>query len=107
MDRKKTLIKELHQFAKNLASEYPIKTMILFGSQVTGRMHKDSDVDLIIVSEKFEGVAKLDRAPDIYWKWNLDYPVDILCYTPKEFERKKKLIGIVKIAVDEGIPIIS
>ena len=79
--------------------------MILFGSQATGKTHKNSDVDLIIVSKNFEGIERLNRAPDLYLRWDLDYPVDILCYTPKEFNRKKKFIGIVQQAVKEGIEI--
>jgi hypothetical protein len=31
--------------------------------------------------------------------------MDILCYTPEEFEKKKKQIGIVRTAVEEGIEI--
>ena len=41
----------------------------------------------------------------MYDYWNLDYPVDFLCYTPEEFEKKKKEISIVKEAVKEGIDI--
>jgi hypothetical protein len=37
----------------------------------------------------------------------LDLPAsfDILCYTPEEFERKKREIGIVREAVKEGVTI--
>jgi len=40
----------------------------------------------------------------MYEFWN-HYPLDIepLCYTPEEFEKKKKQIGIVSRAVKEGI----
>ena len=105
MDRKKSLIGELQQFARIISKEYPLRKMILFGSQATGKTHQDSDVDIMIVSKKFEGVRRLDRAPDLYMKWNLDYPVDILCYTPEEFNRKKNFFGIVQQAVKEGIEI--
>lgn len=42
---------------------------------------------------------------DIIYEW--DGPVDLepLCYTPEEFEKKKKQIGIVSEAVKEGIEI--
>lgn len=105
MDPKQSLIRELQQFAKSISREYPISKMILFGSQVTGKTRPDSDVDIMIVSKKFKGVRRLSRAPDLYLKWNLNYPVDILCYTPEEFNRKKKFIGIVQQAVKEGIEI--
>src|SRR3989338_4758317 len=105
MDRKKSLIQELGQFARMISKDYPIHKLILFGSQATGKTHKDSDVDIMIVSKKFEGVRRLDRAPDLYMRWTLNYPVDILCYTPGEFSRKKKFWGVVQQAVKEGIEI--
>ena len=39
-----------------------------------------------------------------FWK---HYPIEIepTCYTPEEFEKKRKQIGIVKTAVEEGIEI--
>jgi uncharacterized protein len=105
MGKKETLIKNLSRFAENISHEYPLKKMILFGSQATGKPHTDSDVDLILVSDKFRRKRRLARSPPLHLKWDLDYPVDFICYTPEEFERKKKLIGIVKQAVEEGIEI--
>jgi len=39
----------------------------------------------------------------MYDYWNLDLPVDFLCYTPKEFNKLKKQISIVKEAIENGI----
>jgi hypothetical protein len=105
MDRKKHLIKQLKEFAEEISSDYPLKKMILFGSQATGKAGKHSDVDLLIVSETFRRKRKLRRSPPLYLKWNLDYPVDFLCLTPEEFNRRKKCIGLVREAVKEGIEI--
>lgn len=106
MDRKRTLIKELLVFSRQISKDYPLRRMILFGSQAKGTASKHSDVDLVLVSDKFRGVKRLDRSPQIYLRWNLDYPVDFLCYTPEEFERKKKVVGIVQEAIKEGIKLI-
>jgi hypothetical protein len=35
--------------------------------------------------------------------WQGEYPIEILCYTPSEFGRKKNQIGMVKDAVEYGI----
>lgn len=102
MDRKKSkLIKEL----KGFKIGNNIEDMYLFGSQVTGKKHKWSDVDLIIVSKRFRGKGILDRAPPLYMNWGLKYPVDILCYTPEEFNKLKKQVSIVSEAVKNGIRI--
>jgi len=103
MDRKE-LMKKLKKFKKVLSGKYKIKKMILFGSRVGDEFREDSDVDLIIVG-KFEGKGNLERAPPLYLEWQLDLPVDFLCYTIREFNRLKNRVTIVREAVREGIEI--
>jgi uncharacterized protein len=105
MVKKGDLTKQLEGFRKDISKEYPIKKMILFGSRASGKITRHSDIDLILVSPKFRGRKRLDRSPPLYLKWDLHYPVDLICLTPEEFSRKKKQIGIIKQAVEEGIEI--
>ncbi len=70
-----------------------------------GNSHKDSDIDLIIVSPSFEKLNFIQRAAKMYDYWDLEYPVDFLCFTESEFEKKKKQVSIVNEAVREGIAI--
>src|SRR3989344_1465944 len=98
MGRKSNLIKSLEKFAKDISNDYLLDKMYVFGSRARGKPNKDSYVDLLIVSKSFLGKRKLKRSPSLYLKWNLDYPVDFICLTPKEFEKKRKRIGIVKEA---------
>ena len=79
--------------------------MYLFGSMASGKTHRWSDVDLIVVSKRFSGKGIIDRSPNLYLKWTLDYPVDFLCYTPAEFNKLKKQITIVREAIMGGIEI--
>ncbi len=108
MDRKK-LIKKIKVFKDKIKDKYALSKVILFGSRVNKNPHKDSDVDLIIVSKDFEGKKSFRRSPDLYLEWhlksNIDLPVDFLCYTPSEFNKLKKQISIVKQAIEEGIEI--
>ncbi|MBI2666269.1 nucleotidyltransferase domain-containing protein [Candidatus Woesearchaeota archaeon] len=106
MDKKKCSPKKLRHFFVEISPEYPFKKAFLFGSRAWGKPRYDSDVDLLLVSEKFRKKERLDRSPPLYLKWNLEYPVDFLCLTPEEFEHKKKLIGIVQTAAKEGIRIV-
>jgi len=105
MDKKKSLIKNLKKFKEKISKKYNPEKIIFFGSRAYGKPHKDSDIDLIIVSKKFNGVSILKRSPELYLEWQLDFPVDFLCYTPKEFNKLKKRITIVKEAVENGIEI--
>jgi len=101
MDRK-SLVKKLKDFRKRLEEIMDIKEVILFGSRAIGKQKKDSDVDLIIVGH-FEGKGNLERAPKLYNLWEIDLPVDFICYTPEEYELLKKRISIVREALETGI----
>lgn len=102
---KKKDIMELKKFKKRLAKEIPINKIYLFGSRANGRPKRWSDFDLIIVSPKFKNKKFRYRAIGFYKHWNIDYPVDFLCYTPEEFNKLKKQITIVRQAVETGIDI--
>lgn len=106
MDKKTILAKSLQKFGREISPEYPLQAMYLFGSRATGKARKDSDVDLLLVSPVFRGKRRLRRAPILYLKWDLDYPVDFICLTPEEFRKKKNEIGVVQEAVKYGVKII-
>ena len=107
MDKKKYLniLNELKKFRINLSKEIPIEKIILFGSYASGSVSKNSDIDLIIVSKYFRKKRFRYRALGFYKYWNLDYPVDFLCYTPEEFNKLSKRITIVREATKNGIKI--
>jgi predicted nucleotidyltransferase len=102
----KKLIESLKEFALDISEDYPLKRMYLFGSRARKRAKRDSDVDLLLVSSTFKGKRKIKRAPPLYMKWNLSYPVDFVCVSPDEFKKKKTQIGVVQNAVEEGIRIL-
>ena len=105
MGEKEYLIKGLKEFARKLSEDFDIGKIILFGSRAGEKFREDSDVDLIIVSEDFENMNFFERVKKMYDYWEMDYPVDFLCYTPKEFNKLKKQITIVKEALEEGIEV--
>ena len=61
------------------------------------------DIDLIIVSKKFNKVRPLERGLNLYDYWKIDSPVDFLCYTPEEFKKAINRIGLVAEAMKNGI----
>lgn len=100
---KRALIKEINKFINRVSKDFRVDVVIFFGSRARGMARKDSDIDLIIVSNDFEDMDTLERAYMMYKYWGLDIPVDFLCYTNKEFERLKNRITIVKEALKDGI----
>ncbi|MDP3990160.1 MAG: nucleotidyltransferase domain-containing protein [archaeon] len=99
----KTHLAKLKTFKKELSKDIVVNEMILFGSRAWGKPNRYSDFDIIVVSSSFRKKKSLKRSLGFYKRWNLDYPVDFLCYTPEEFNKLKKEITIVQKAVREGI----
>ncbi len=104
MDKKQT-IKELKKFKEKLSEEIPIDKMLFFGSRAKGTAKSTSDIDLIIVSKKFKRKKFRNRSLGFYRYWNIELPVDFLCYTPSEFRQRAREVSIVKEAAKEGIEI--
>ncbi|HLC75468.1 MAG TPA: nucleotidyltransferase domain-containing protein [Candidatus Nanoarchaeia archaeon] len=102
---KKEIIEQLRKFKKRISKKTKVEQMIFFGSRAIGKPTKDSDIDLIIVSPAFRKQVSFKRGINLYKKWDLDYPVDFLCYTPEEFQKVSKIATIVRNARKEGIVI--
>ena len=99
---------EVERIANVLRKHLPDAKIVLFGSRARGDELRDSDIDLIVVSQAFEGMSFTDRASyilRILWNQNAlpRVDIDILCYTPREFKKKKNEISIVKEALRYGV----
>lgn len=111
MDSRKIGLKKIKRiikvYLKNLSQNIKVKGVFLFGSYATGKVHKDSDIDLIVVSHDFkklpfmkrlillshtQGAAKITRS----------VPMDIFGYTPEEFEEIDKESVVMREAKREG-----
>jgi len=105
MGGRKSIKEKLRDFKSRVGKEISFKKFILFGSRAEGKTGRDRDVDLLIVSSVFDKLDFFQRGAKMYDYWDLDYPVDFLCYTPDEFNRLKKRATIVREAVENGIEI--
>lgn len=93
---------EINKFIDKLKREFDPEKIILFGSRAEGTHWKRSDYDFIIVSSKFKGMHWLKRISKILKMWEIIADIDVLPYTPKEFEDKKKNSSIVRHALKHG-----
>ncbi|MCA9487980.1 MAG: nucleotidyltransferase domain-containing protein [Nanoarchaeota archaeon] len=103
MDKKSIRIAK--EFGKRLKNKFNVGGLILFGSRAREDFFSSSDFDFILISEDFEKIPFIFRASKIFDYWNQKEDLEILCYTPKEFEKIKNKIGIVNTATKEGIKI--
>nr|HID13828.1 nucleotidyltransferase domain-containing protein [Anaerolineae bacterium] len=96
----------MRRLLEAVGKEYRLEKAILFGSRARGDHLKHSDVDLLLVSDDFTGIPFPDRPSKLYRYWEGGLPLEMLCYTVSEFGKKKKMIGLVQDAVQEGISLI-
>lgn len=82
-----------------------VERIVFFGSRAKGNFHNDSDFDLIVVSKKFENLRQGNRVLLGYRLWKNDFALELLCYTPEEFEERKNGLNIVNEALKTGIEI--
>jgi hypothetical protein len=94
---------EIKEFLGKVHDKFHPEAVLLFGSRARGDFLKESDYDFIVVSKKFRDIHFLRRIELLLELWDYDWDVDILPYTPEEFETKRKEIGIVSEAVKQGI----
>ena len=94
--------KDLKVFLSKVKKKYPLEKALLFGSRARGDYFLDSDVDVVLVSEAFQGRIT-ERMGEMMFLWTAPVDLEPLCYTSEEFKKKKKQIGIVQQAVKEGV----
>ena len=101
----------LNKYLSKITSLYAPDEMWLWGSRAYGSPGEYSDIDLIVVSNKFSDIKFTKRMYKFIESIGLltdrsTEVVDVLCYTPDEFARKKDQISIVSEALKTGIRII-
>jgi len=74
-----------------------ISQIILFGSQTKGTATGESDIDVVILSEDFEGKdiferARLTKDAEIKTLKKFMIPLEIITMTPKEWKKGNSLI---------------
>ena len=97
----KKVISELKRMKKKLK----IGSIFLFGSRARGEELLTSDVDVIVVSKKFEGIPFRKRPDTFLDYWTLPVDLEVLCYSPDELKRKRKEIGLVQEAMKQGVAV--
>ncbi len=90
-ERRKLYLKEkLKEIYPRLKKLNPEK-VILFGFLAKG----NSDIDLIIIAKNIPQKF-LKRIDEAYKILDLDFPIDLLVYTPEEIEKMKEKKSIYK-----------
>ncbi|HOS79344.1 MAG TPA: nucleotidyltransferase domain-containing protein [Anaerolineae bacterium] len=106
--RRAVLEAELARFVQLLREQYAPQCILLFGSLISGEIREWSDIDLVIIKEterKF-----LDRTREVLQLLRPQVGVDILVYTPDEFDQlvqqrafvRDEIVGKGKVLYERG-----
>jgi predicted nucleotidyltransferase len=100
---KKSLQQRIFEFIQAANDRFTIEKTFLFGSTAKAKRHSESDVDLIIVSKNFKNLPALDRVSKLLELWPYIEELELLTYTPQEFEIVKDRLlmkEILSYAID-------
>ena len=77
--------------------------IIIFGSRAKGEATYDSDIDVILISEVFNGIKFIKRMAMVLKKISFSKHIDFICYSPDELERVRKSSAIIQDALQNGV----
>ena len=103
--RQKSLIRSI---VKTLLSYNP-KLILLHGSlSITKDLSKSRDIDIVIVSNIFEGIIFFDRIKYVQRLLSglVNLKIDVICLTPMEFEDCLKKKGVLYQSLTKGYTIL-
>ncbi len=102
VERKKVLDEAVERLCEYLAADPRVVRVLVFGSYATGRVGPKSDLDVIVVQES--ALSQITRTAELYVKLceRLGMAIDLIVYTPAEFEHLSKTRNFVIQAVAQG-----
>ncbi|MDK2926085.1 MAG: uncharacterized protein PWQ41_1859 [Bacillota bacterium] len=100
VQREEKLANELRRIVP-LLIEIGVSKVILFGSLARHEIEKDSDIDLLVVWQT--RLPFLERLDVLYRKLLPTVSLDLICYTPEEFNELKVKNPFVERIAREGV----
>jgi len=95
--------RELLAFLKRLRDELDVSEVYLFGSRVYGTPLADSDLDMVVVSEKFRERSFIENMELLSRLWDGSFTLEMFPYTPEQLERYKGRKVVVTEALEKGV----
>lgn len=73
------------QYLNVVRKQYNIEKVFLFGSYVSGKATKESDIDLAIISSSFTGNRFIDNVNLGKLTWKIDTRIEPVAFKPEDF----------------------
>ena len=83
---------EIRRIADTIIDEYQPDKIILFGSRARGEARPNSDIDILVVSDREKDLPRYKRGLTVRLKLaGISTPLDILFYTHEDLARWKNV----------------
>ena len=97
--------KELVKLLKKLKDELKVEEVHIFGSRVYGTPLKESDIDILIVSEEFKNKSFIENMIRVNMLLDGNLDIEIFPYTREDIIRYKGKKVVITEALEKGLKI--
>lgn len=105
MPEKVLVLEKVKQYLNELNKHgITIEKAYLYGSYARGNYHKDSDIDIAIISRDFQGMRFYDWKKIVPFRRNIDVRIEPIPYRPEDFTDSDPL-AVEVMATGEEIKI--
>ncbi len=96
---------QIKQITRIIIDDYKPDKVILFGSRARGDLNPDSDIDILVVSDKEKKLPRYKRGLQVRVKLSgILIPKDILFYTHDDFSRWQNIKqSFISTVIREGV----
>lgn len=105
MDRdtvpREALIEEIRAFMRRIE----VEDAIFFGSRERGDEHPYSDLNLVLIADRFKGRKLSSLLPELQQAWKSDLQLELLPSSPDEFEEMQEWNALARDAAENGLHI--
>lgn len=92
----------ISEFVSLVSDEFPLNEVYLFGSYARGNAREYSDIDLAIVSDKFEGIRFFDKKKLNKYLLKSSYDIEVHPFKTEDFTIENPF---VKEILETGVKI--
>ncbi|PIS28590.1 hypothetical protein COT42_07515 [Candidatus Saganbacteria bacterium CG08_land_8_20_14_0_20_45_16] len=101
----------LKKYLDKIKTSFHPQEMWIWGSYIYGKPRKDSDLDVVVISNDFKKYRFIQRSSALTkelktWADKEIPDIDFLCYTPEEFEKKKSQISLAREITSKGLKVL-
>ncbi len=107
---------ELRRYAARVSDRWPLDVALIGGARVDDELgeppqrERGPEYVVVLVSEAYEGLPWLERvyvAGSLWDGYEMGAKPEVHCYTPSEYERKCRVMSVVRHTAFHGLNLFS